>query len=509
MKKMTRALPAVCYLLLCNAHADTNASHAAYLNNVATFLPVFAKNIDQIWPGIPVASTPVLIAFDAQREKPEDDSLYAFNFSSQNAAWQKKLINNVPVYFMPHDSLGAHSFIPSFGNYYFNLENKKAIVFSPYLISDQDFTIDNGYLAGTFYALYELTSSPRTKHTYENYQNETIVHDGFNKADQAALLITETAALDDYMRTHNEEALKDFAVMAQYRATLLDAKSKIYESAHPALPCTHYVAFKAASPSEQMTVAFMENDMPASAGSDTVDVESLNIQSEYNDALAFNQIAASFALDKVKPNAWKTTVETTALNPTDILQAHYTFNGNELATRLNAAKARYHYDRTFAMFSTKITLGTQYGLALDRTYQQSTGIETTLQLARDDEAVPYFKDTGAQFATDSQNTVLGNLEQLKSFDLKTGFSANNIAVVYQKKVNDFNGYQATYQFKMPQTASMNLDGTNETVAHFAQKDQTREVKNLSITAPGKDGFALTTIGKAKVSSSNGKLKIEL
>lgn len=509
MKKMTRALPAVCYLLLCNAHADMNATHTAYLNNLATFLPNFTKNIDQIWPGIPAASTPVVIAFDALRENPENDSLYAFNFSPSNAAWQKKIMNNVPVYVMAHDSLGGHSFIPSFGNYYFKLENKNAILFSPYLISDEDFSIDNGYLAGTFYAYYELTSSPRTKHTFENYQNQTVLHDGFNKAEPLALLITETNALDDYMRNHNEEALKDFAVLAQYRATLLDASSKLYESAFPALPCTYYVAFKAASPNDLMTTMFAENELPSSANANTLDPNSINTQVEYTAALAFNQIAASFALDKVKPTVWKTTVDTTSLNPTDILQAHYSFNANEQADRLKTAKARYHYDGAYALFNPRINAGTQKAAALTKAYQQTAGTETTLQLAKNDAAVPYFKDQGSQFAIDSQNEVFDNLEQLKSFDLKTGFTANNLAVVYQKKVEDFTGFQASYQFKMPQNTSLSFNGTTETIAHFVAKDQTIEVKNLSIASPGKDGFALTTIGKATISSVGGKLKIVL
>jgi hypothetical protein len=181
-----------------NAYADDAA--AQYMQSLTIFLPTLQKNADTIWPGFRVDTKPLIMTTHANQEGQGDDSLYALNFAPQNPAWQKQVINDMPVYYMQHDSVGVHDYRPSINAPYFTLENQQAMVFhfeNIYTDQEKSNAWMNQILAMDYYSYYEFLNSPNAEAKLALVEQQDMVHDGFNKPDSFSLLFLQEAALKD------------------------------------------------------------------------------------------------------------------------------------------------------------------------------------------------------------------------------------------------------------------------------------------------------------------------
>ncbi len=518
MKKILSIFPIIFALCIFNAHADSKAREA-YLKNLTQFFPTFSQNIGQIWPGMSVAANPVIIAFESDTS---DTSLYAINFNTQNPAWQKRLINNMPIYYMAQDNIGARQFRPTLSSFYFNLENNQALIYYP-MFSEKnypenesiDFSLDNGSLVQYFFTLHEISHSPHANDMLTNWDRSYILHKDFNIADHLALLLIESAALDDYLHSHNEEALKNFAAIAQYRVQSSDMNTKKFESAYPMLPCLLYVEFQTIYSNEQKKLEAIESLIPASAIHPISNTTLIDPQEEYRSALSFNQTAASFALDNILPQTWKTTVQTTDATPTDILQSQYRINNaKDLMERLNIAKNRYHFVDLYLALNNIIGDKLRKIAAIENSYKKDTNPEIIIEITYgDNENNGYYTNYLANYAIDSQNEIYEKVDRLEhNIGSQKFLKANNIEIVFFKREMTTSGLPLiSYKFKLNPNTSIEIDNHIETLAHFMRNNQARVVDSaIHLFTPGKNNAPnIITSNKTSIKVENGTLKITI
>ncbi len=73
------------------------------------------------------------------------------------------------------------------------------------------------------FSLYELVQSPYAKTLMEKYFKAARYPYGeFNKLESVTLLLLQNTILADYFKNQDQESLKDYAAVYQYRANLLE-----------------------------------------------------------------------------------------------------------------------------------------------------------------------------------------------------------------------------------------------------------------------------------------------
>lgn len=484
------------------ANAGNSSSQQAYIHSLANFLPTFTKQANLLWPGLNIDSKALVITFDTEKN---DRSVYALNFTPRAANWQRLSDEQIPIYFMSDDIIGAHTFIPTLQSPYLILEEKSAIKYSPsfYMLEDQ-YQLDHAILAGSYYVYYELNDSPYAKDKLVKMGKPYPAHTGFNQADSLSLLLLESFALNTYLDKHDEEALRDFAAIHHYRQQHVDPSTQQFDHAYPALPCTTYIMLKASLSDQEMTEKLL-GEFP---DHDTDYAHFANHQhlTDYLDALSFNQTAASVALDHLGLD-WKMEVEAKNMSPVDLLQAHYQTNSAEMNARFENAKMRYGYDKLFATLENDLKPYLHKMETLQNLYQQNNGVELIIHLPSQDYLLVNYEADGGAYHVDSQlmlhykTTTLKNISDVMSLD------GRHLNIVYHhKQLDNFLDLAAsnhTLTIKLPPDAKITADLTNEIVGRIAGKDQVMSLHKFSVVASGDQGFTL----KVSVAGSNGQLKV--
>ena len=507
MKKILSrsALASLMALGLTNVYADD--ALASYMPSLTTFLPTFQKNADKIWPGFQVDTKPLIIMTDSS----VDDGLYVLNFLPQNSAWQKQVFNDVPVYYLQHDSIGVHDYHSTLNNPYFSLENQAARVssFDDFMGGQEENNkLSNFSLALSYFIDYELLDSPNAKTKRALLEQLNTVHDGFNKPDNLALLFLQAVALKDYLKTNNEEALKNYAALFQSRYQSLDNNSQVFEVIAGEPLVWNYVAYKATSKNDadfvkQMMSQYIE-------GGSYLDF----IEEDYDLSLNFIHMAVEFGLDKVEPT-WKKAVESSNTPPSVLLQQHYHFSDKEIATRVEMAKTQYGYADILTRVNNLLTPYLNEMQNLQTQYQQNDGVEFVLHLPVDHDESHEGHAGAQQYIINSQETLYTSATSLSesSSDGAFNFYGKNVPL-YFTATNYVSLAESIdeIKFKIPAQTKLVVDGREDTVGHFVDSNESVEFNQLVIAGSDLDALSIDLTVSAPgytLVAVNGQLQIVL
>ncbi len=493
-----------------NVYADDALT--SYVESLTTFLPTFQKNADKIWPGFQVDAKPLIIMTDASA----DDSVYVLNFVPQDSAWQKQVFNDVPVYYLQHDSIGVHDYNFTINNSYFMLENQESRVSSFYNGTnnqEENNQWSNIFLAQFYFIDYEFLNSPNAKTKLALIeQQQNTVHDGFNKPENLALLFLQSVALKDYLTTKNEEALKNYVALFQSRYQSLDKNSQVFEVIAGEPLVIYYVGYKASSKNEadfvkQIMSQYIEGG------------ESSDLAEDYDLSLNFIHMAVEFGLDKVEPT-WKTAVESSNTPPSVLLQQHYHLSDKEIATRVEMAKTQYGYADILTRVNHLLTPYLNEMQNLQTQYQQNDGVEFVLHLPADHHGIRDGQEghrPNVQYNINSQETLYPSATSLSesSSDGHFNFYGNNIPL-YFTATHSVRGNVGEsldeIKFKIPAETKLVVDGREDTVGHFVDSKKSVEFYELVIGGSDQDALSIDLKVSAPgytVVAVNGQLQIVL
>jgi hypothetical protein len=515
MKKIFPVLTLTAALIVGATNGYADDYPIQYIQSLTSFLPQLKKNANAIWPGFQVETKPLIVYMrDDDQEDQKNDSLYALDVTPQNPAWQKQIINDTSVYYMQHDSIGAHAYQASILKPYFVFENQLSVVFTPHDIfgeAEKTNAFNNKILAMNYYFYYEFFHSPYAESKWELIKQQNIVHDGFNKTESMALLFLEATVLKQYLETHNEEVLKDYAALFQYRYQLLDQNSQTFEVTAGEPLVEDYIAVKAVTQNDA--------DFRAYALSEYVELPSADYAGYqnhfYDDALKFTHLVLEFGLDTVQPN-WKIAVESSNTPPSIVLQQHYHFSDKEVAARVQSVKIRYGYAEISQSANALLTTYLQEMQALQTQYQQSADIEFVMNLP--DRYNGRSEGQAKQYVLDSDVTLHIGVSklQINAFHDDLNFDGKNMPAYYTITKKSFvdSKESSVVKFKLPGATKVIVDGKSDTLEHFVVTDKQVEFHQLSIEASGQEQQALSIVLTAKeagfvLAVTDGKLQISM
>lgn len=496
MKKMSSRFALACslFVFLSSAYADNVPQ---YIQDLAGFLPVFKKNADDIWPGLSAELKHPLLVFPFEAQ-----DVYAFDFVPQNSAWQSQVIKGLNVYHLQNDLIGAHDFMPSKHQPYLTVDNQSCIVVgcSPY------YNGNNESVARYFFINYEFFSSPYAASKIALLEKQiNTVYDTFAHPELVALLKLEKAALDDYLVTRNEDALKNYAAIFQYRYQLLDDNSRFVEvTAGEPLSVDEYVGYKAVAKNTDDLIRRLQD---ASRSLD----EALpwgEINMNYQELLEFNRETVKFALDTVQPN-WKSIVESTNAAPSMLLQKHYHLTADQVNARVKFAKTQYNYSMMMADINRRYDSYFQQLQALQSEYQNDQGIEFSMSFS---DNTPIDMVTGSSSVpVNSSVTITPDLFKLSICSKKFCLNAKNIPVAYSLISDSLDDASTrTMKFKLPTSAVIITDdGAPLTVQQFVAVGKSVKFHALNVKNSGQGaGVNLTVNGDATLAVIDGRLQVQ-
>jgi len=473
----------------------------AKMRSLADFYAKFKTSSETVWPGLNVGQHPLLVGYDdffAKDDEPFDDSIYALDFKTKNSAWQKQIWGSQTVYYLPHDNLGFHQYQGDINNAYFDIENQKAV---PVLIDEElDDQINNVILAEELYAYHELfdTSNHKAKINLL-MQRYNVNYTGLSDLENYSLILLEVSALQDYLNTHNETALKNYVAIFQTRYDKLDAAHKLYEVDGLEFLPASFVGYKAASNNDKNLTDLILNAYRDDFSMGHPDYSMID------DSLYFISTAVSYGLDHTTPG-WQMAMEANNTPASVLLAQHYHLSQSEIAAGYKKAKQLYNYEKIYALVNEKISPYVQAMKAEQQAYAQDAGVEIT------------YTDFGGltyDYRSFSDEVYASTYYTSNHSQISKGDSFKVGGMELQKGgllLSDWNDdesldWHTKYRFKIPADAQVKVDGVNYTMAQFVAQDRKVGFSDLAITA-GELQFMLSNDEyKYAVKVEGGKLYI--
>lgn len=481
------------------------------IESLAVFQTNMKKNAASIWPGLTIGKRPMIVAMS----KP-NDGLYAFDLTTQNAKWQKQILQGVPVNYMQHDSVGAHAFLNNADASikFFMLENKPATVMSLWDESSYSDQINKELMSLSYYMAYELHDSPNAKAKLDSYNQlfhgKRIRFDSFNNPEVFSLLYVEISILKEYLTTQNGELLKSLAAVQQYRTQLLNENAKQYETSEDLPLCFYYVYFKSlemngVDSAKAILDQYLNMLNPyISNNGKSGQIIPDEFYEEYGDMLRVIYMSEQYAMDKLVPD-WKNSVEAKNIAPGTLFLQHYSLSDSEAKSLTEAAKAHYGY----AEFIQKINEPLQPYLVemqqLKAAYDTQAGIEFIFKRQQEGAHGGSVSTYSKEYQIDSLTTLGTASMGMSTDDNNMDFDADNTPM-YVMSQQDFH-----LKFKLAPDTLVSINaGKAITVAQLVQGKKPVQVKQLTIKGNGEKPVAITAKLKtsaATLSVVNGKVEI--
>ena len=424
----------------------------------ATHHPKF----EEVWAGFDFSEQATLVTF-------QNGHLYAFDFQSEEPAWEAQTIGSTTVLFNPKDTVSASQF-PF--QPHFKLEGKNAYAFSmePVLKGDP-----NAYHV----FVHERFHSYQFKHFHN--QKTGRYHDQWNP-ENLTLVKMEEKALWQFLQTNDKEKrrefLKDFLAIHQMRETLIDPESVAWEGHQQTMEgLAEYVSFKLFDTFPELGVRDGKERL-------------IHLLQTYegNPEVAERVVkwrhygvgaALAYALDELGVKDWKKTVEEEGVTLVDLLQAALPLSAAEAHERFQTwIGGAYQYEQTKNLVETGVK---NYYQAVENTlknFDERNGVLVSVSAPR---VVPI---SGKGLT--ARQVSLPNGTQVSLNDSSTFTTADrNWRLELTDHPQVFQTYFGSREFKCENEAKMWIDGVERPLSDVAKlgKEKTR-FKSLKLAGKG-------------------------
>lgn len=312
----------LCLLCISTAHAGDIEQN--YISMTEAAISFVDQNQYVVWPGFHISKTPTILYFS------DTQHIYAFRFIPKNPDWQKLIVRNQPIYYLDHDEIGAKEMDDM--EFDKKIDEQSSFVIKPFSnVSTKDMTHDVIALAHERFHMYEILESRFSRSSIDYSVHPYI---GLNKTN-ITLSYLELDILKNYLVTKDENSLKNYIAVHQYRTQLLDQESIAYENAKEILEgMAAYVGFQSVNLNNQDKIQRIMTDPTFSAAcSSPSDEKKIPDCIEHN-RYYFIGPALGYALDNIAPTSWKETVELSGTTPDALLQQYYPMSQDEITQRV-------------------------------------------------------------------------------------------------------------------------------------------------------------------------------
>lgn len=476
------------YIVILPVYALTN------IESLAVFQDSMKKNASSIWPGLKIGNRPTIVAIEDTNE------LYAFDLTVNDNRWQKRVVQGVPVNYMPDNIIGfnaEHDIFQPGGFFMFN--NQQIIPTFAYTTEGYD---GNDYfnklsMSLAYYFAYELNDSPYAKNKIKfvnKYLNPT-VYNAFNNANIVSLLYIELSILKDYVTTQNMELLKTFAAVHQYRTMQLDANAKNFEIDND-IPFW-YITLKALELNGGDTSALLIHEY----NDCFYDDKAYALSRYYIDTLSRIFETEQYVLDKIEPD-WKVDVEKNDTTTTSIFMKHYPLSTEEIQSLTATAKSHYGYDALFQKYNNMLTpYLAEMNQLLDE-YKKQNDVEFIIQKQSIGNFSRYGYSATLYKPNSSGTTLFANATYVDYEYENITFHEEKMPLCIMFPSSD-----VLAKFKLSSDTILILNNDEKiTIAKFMQMKKPRKINHLEVNEENGMRLLITTKGKVLM-VVNGKLEL--
>ncbi len=426
-----------------------------------------------LWPGFQFNAKPLIVGFESESAKEDNMHLYAFNLAAKNTEWQALAIKTSakPVYFMSHDGIGMAGFYPTLNKPYLNVDGQDSVPaqFIDYLGEDGN----KSSMIQIPFAFYEQVQSPYAKTLMENhFKAARYPYDEFNKLESVTLLLLQNKILADYFKNQNQESLKDYAAVYQYRANLLEKDALNVEDKLLNSRLT-YVSLKAVYKNTADIYQALQKDLIASDEEiDAFLTDPQHLSDTLGNIYYTLLPAVGVALDDLMPT-WKQAVESNQSSANEMLVQHFHMSESELAARVNAVKKNYAYAALSNQVKAKISPYLDRMQEAQMNYKNMPGVELvvpsgghySLWLRGDD------------FEINLRNSLIISISEGELFDGRVTMRSIPFMYTYDSGYFPSHGQAdvgtGEARFKLGLGSLLKLDGTTEITLDVFMKRKTR------------------------------------
>lgn len=467
-----RRLGQLSILIFCvaNTYAQ-NVEHDFALQMQKTISYVKEHSSD-VWPGFHLSATPIVVYF-TDRDK-SYSHLYAFNFKPVNPAWLPLNFNQSPVYYLDKDIYNISSIAWGFKT----IDGQRSFIFDPDPKQD---SLQN--VANTVYFRF---------FNYQHFHNESNFpqndpweypdYNGLQQLMQVKLSYLELEALKNYLQiedtTQKENSLKDAVAINQYRAMILDAGSKQYDSyLSRNWGLSGYVSWKSLNPlHDTQYIQALNTNCNISSSSNFESIRSCLEYDRYN----FLTLVYGLSLDRHLNSEWKKEVETNKASPEVLLQRYYRFSNEEAEARVNyiIKNDKYNFSKLSLIVESKLNPFIEDTNKLQESYRQHPGIE--LQVFYQPAYENLKSDVRVKNSTETKSYYINNKTELYTNysgnggnydERKLSINFHNIPYFYNNVLNTPFGMQWG-KFKVTPDTKLIIDRRVYTIGDF-MKDKKR------------------------------------
>jgi hypothetical protein len=304
--------------------------HAEILPEEARFIKTMHQIFQDmpgasIWPQNDIHLTPTLLHFS-------NHHTYALQFQPTNPHWQILNEFSSSVYFLEEDEYHLDGIPLSYGDV---IDGQ-----SPTYIFSYHEQVNNPE-RNSFIALHERFHAFQGEHEpFQEYGFNT--YPDLNSIENIALSYLELATLKDYWTNHQNESLKDYIAITQFRERALNKDSLDYEIAKEVWEgLANYFAISALPDDSPIKKQGLQTDIDKMCSQDFDQIIACQRQWRYY----YTGAIAAFALDNLAIPNWKTQFIEHHLAPRIQLQHFYNMKNEEINRRVQQAQEKFHFDK--------------------------------------------------------------------------------------------------------------------------------------------------------------------
>ena len=427
-----------------------------------------------IWPQNDIHLKPTLLHFTNHHS-------YAIQFQPTNPHWQLLSEFSSFVYFLETDEYQLDKVPLSYGN----------------VIDGQSPCYIYQYIEGkgernSFVALHERFHSFQGEHDEFRFFNFGIYKDLTNLTNMA-LSYLELSAIEDYWLNNQEESLKDYIAITQFRGQSLSKESINYEIGKEVWEgLADYFSIAALPDEHSIKQQLLQQDRCSK------DFEE-NISCQRQWRYYYTGAIAAFALDNLSITDWKQKFIEQHLAPRIQLQQLFKMDKNEINQRVESAKERFYFNKSELQIQLILN---DYLKKMNQHLQNYKNQEGT-PLA----ILPGFKLTSSSSKTVSeQDYFIDSDQELKIKVTSIQITPDKRYTMEITELPYLLSSSTSTQLKLKPKTKIKIDGKSVNIEELVKSDQVINFRSLLISNPN---FMLQLINlEGLVESKDGAITIK-